>query len=146
VSPLLESSNPDFLSAVPDRRRGFAFTTRGPTVPLGNPPLVHRKLPRHNTVSLESPPEVQERILYPQAVIQPHGDVPKPHDYDDGRGWRHGHSHALYDGTSVLLSRSRSRLNLIQKNLDPEQLKEVQESQARMVKMQSSLTSGDFGG
>ena len=32
-----------------------------------------------------------------------------------------------------------------QKNLDPEQLKEVQESQARMVKMQSSITSGDLG-
>lgn len=33
-----------------------------------------------------------------------------------------------------------------QKNLDPEQLKEVQESQARMVKMQSSITSGDLTG
>jgi len=33
-----------------------------------------------------------------------------------------------------------------QKNLDPEQLKEVQESQARMVRMQSSITSGDFSG
>ena len=33
----------------------------------------------------------------------------------------------------------------MQKNLDPEQLKEVQENQARMVRMQSSLTSGDLG-
>lgn len=33
-----------------------------------------------------------------------------------------------------------------QKNLDPEQLKEVQESQARMAKMQTSITSGDLGG
>ena len=33
-----------------------------------------------------------------------------------------------------------------QKNLDPAQLKEVQESQARMVKMQSSITSGDLSG
>jgi len=33
-----------------------------------------------------------------------------------------------------------------QKNLDPEQLKEVQESQAKMVKMQSSITSGDLSG
>jgi len=32
------------------------------------------------------------------------------------------------------------------KNLDPEQLKEVQESQARMVKMQSSISSGDLSG
>ena len=33
----------------------------------------------------------------------------------------------------------------MQKNLDPEQLKEVQENQARMVRMQSSITSGDIG-
>jgi hypothetical protein len=33
-----------------------------------------------------------------------------------------------------------------QKNLDPEQLKEVQQSQARMVNMQSSITSGDLSG
>ncbi|KAF9786971.1 hypothetical protein BJ322DRAFT_1052986 [Thelephora terrestris] len=32
------------------------------------------------------------------------------------------------------------------KNLDPEQLKEVQQSQARMVNMQSSITSGDLSG
>jgi len=31
-------------------------------------------------------------------------------------------------------------------NLDPEQLKEVQQSQARVVKMQSSITSGDLSG
>lgn len=37
-------------------------------------------------------------------------------------------------------------LPYMMKNLDPEQLKEVQESQARMAKMQSSLTSGDFRG
>lgn len=35
---------------------------------------------------------------------------------------------------------------VVQKNLDPEQLKEVQESQARVVKMQSSISSGDFSG
>jgi hypothetical protein len=34
----------------------------------------------------------------------------------------------------------------MQKNLDPEQLKEVQDSQARMAKMQSSITSGDLSG
>ncbi|KAF9654338.1 hypothetical protein BDM02DRAFT_3182146 [Thelephora ganbajun] len=37
-------------------------------------------------------------------------------------------------------------LPYMMKNLDPEQLKEVQESQARMVKMQGSITSGDFSG
>jgi len=37
-------------------------------------------------------------------------------------------------------------LPYMMKNLDPEQLKEVQESQARMVKMQSSITSGDLSG
>jgi len=37
-------------------------------------------------------------------------------------------------------------LPYMMKNLDPEQLKEVQESQARIVKMQSSITSGDFTG
>jgi len=37
-------------------------------------------------------------------------------------------------------------LPYLMKNMDPEQLKEVQQSQARVVNMQSSITSGDFSG
>lgn len=135
------------IPLVPDRRGGLTFIPGSPPIPSRNTSLVDSKLSRHNRASIEDSPEVQIRVLRSQAVLQRHGNVAKPHDYDDGRGWRHGYGLALYDGTRGLrYSASVLTWYSAQKNLDPEQLKEVQESQARMVKMQSSITSGDLSG
>ena len=147
VPSLSKRRTTEILSAVPDRRCRHTFSPRGPPVPPRDSPFLNRKLPCHDSLPLEDSPKVQERVFRSQAIVQRHGNVAKPHDDDDGGGRRHGRGLALYDGARHFGTMGAFLIGLAtQKNLDPEQLKEVQESQARMVKMQSSITSGDLTG